>query len=329
MLHLAALVAMALAAPRAPIVVDNPLLVPTPFRELVVPREDGSPLHFFAPRRALADPAGRPIVVWLEGSGCNAQFPVRDGQLYYGLYAVLAELVPDAFVVAPEKRGIPFGHLGPGGVAAGCPDAFIEHATLSGRSADVATVLASLRALGADSKQVLVIGHSEGADVAARMALDPRVSHVAFLAGGGPVQMFDFAVLIRRRGHEDQLPAEAVEAAVTALEEAFRKIQVDPDSTAKFFRGHAYRRWSDYLAHPPMEALLRSAAKLFVAHGSADQAVPVESFDLLAMELVRLRREGVTLKRYPGANHGFRDGSGPGMEGVFGEALRWFGLEVR
>jgi pimeloyl-ACP methyl ester carboxylesterase len=328
-LHLAALFAVTLATSAAPTVVDNPYLRPTPFRELVTPRDDGSALHFFAPVGALADPTGRPIVVWAEGSGCNALFPVREGQLRYGLYAVLAGLVPDAFVVSAEKRGIPFGHIGPGGAAAGCPAEFIEHTTLAGRAGDIRAMLSALRARGADTSRVLVIGHSEGADVAAQISLDPSVSHVAFLAGGGPVQMFDFAVLIRRQGRENQLPADAIERAVTALEDDFRKIQAEPDSTTKFFRGHAYRRWADYLSHPPMVALLRSKARLFVAHGSDDKAVPIESFDLLSMELVRNRREGITVKRYPGAGHGLAvEGThGPALESAFRDALNWFGLQ--
>lgn len=314
-------------APAVPQPIENAHLAATPYRELTSVRPDGTALHWFAPAAALASPAGRPVVIWLEGSGCNGQFLLRDGRLRYGTYAVLAELARGALVVAPEKRGIPFGHTGPGGQATQCPPEFIAHATLGERMADVSLLIDAVRALGADSSRILLVGHSEGADVAGNVARQrPDVTHVAFLAGGGPVQMFDFAVLLRREAREKGLPHEQVEAAVTALEEDFRKIQADPQSTTRFFRGHAFRRWSDYFAHPPMEGLLATKARLFVAHGTLDTSVPIESFDLLTMELVRARRTDVVVRRYAGTGHALGEPSanGPGLERAFQDVLAWF-----
>lgn len=321
-LCIATMTGAALAVPQA---ASNPFLARTHFREWTAPRTDGSLLHYF-----INDPSPRgprPLVVYIEGSGCNSLFRVNDGVLRYGLYAIVAGMCQEARVVGAEKRGVPFGYRGQGGTGLKCPPEYTEWATRAQRVEDVCRMLDALEAGGLVSSPVLVIGHSEGADVAAAVAARrPDVTHLAFLAGGGPTQMFDAVVLERRRLQaEGKSPAE-IEAAVEALEAEFRKIQSDPMSTTKYFSGHAYRRWSGYIASPPLESLLRTKAKLFVAHGTDDNAVPIESADLLSVELIRHGRNDVTFRRIPGADHGFNTATGSLLEGLLADVIRWAGI---
>ena len=317
------------AAPPKPVPVDNPHLRGKPVAELAIARPDGSSLRYYVRGPKTAPAATAPIVIFLVGSGCNAAFRLKDGQLRDTLYGLVREAAPEAVVATPEKRGVPFGHFNGRGSAIGCPDAFVAHATLAQRRDDAIRTLDGLRAQGFQGRQVLVVGHSEGAEVAAAVAgARPDVTHVAFLAGGGPSEGVDAAFFARRRAVAAGAGPEEVERAVAEVETDFRAILADPGSTRKFYSGHAYRYWSSYLDHAASESLAKARAKVFVAHGSADANVPIESFDFLVMELVRARRD-VTVRRIPGAAHdlvppGDRPADADPMP-IFGEVMAWFG----
>lgn len=313
----------------APSSVDNPHLARRAVHEYTVARPDGSSMHYFVRPPAKASAATAPIVIFQVGSGCNAQFFLRGGELRNSLYGMLAALAPDAVVAAPEKRGVPFGFRTGHGQDTDCPDEYVVHATRSERIADTLRTLDALRAQGFRSNRVLLVGHSEGADVVAGAAGERRdVSHVAFLAGGGAMQMYELAVLARREMVARKAPPADIEAAISRMEGDYRAIQADPASTTKKFQGHAYRRWTEFVSHPPMEGLLKTKAKLFLAHGSADTSVPIESFDLLVMELIRAgkREADMRVRRVPGGDHGFGTGDayGPSLETIFQEVLAWF-----
>lgn len=271
--------------------------LPNGYHEWTLARPDGSTLFFYSNFDRLD--SRRPLAVWMQGSGYHSVFPVREGQTRLGPMSLVAEtLGPNVQVLTVEKRGVEFGLLGKGS-AEEAPPEYHEHATLEGRSADVTLALESLQKQGALPARLLAIGHSEGADVAAKVAADyPAVTHVAFLAGGGPGQIYDFMVLVRR---EEGSPEEK-ETRIKELWKTWADIQSDPLSTVKMFQGHAYRRWSSYFSQPPVENLKKTRARILVVHGSEDQAVPIESADLCSVELTRSGLPHEYL-RLPGADH--------------------------
>lgn len=277
----------------------NPRL-PAGYHQWTLTRPDGSALVFFATFDKL-DP-GRPLAVWMQGSGAYSLFPMRDGQIRPGPMSLIHQaLGDDVQVLSVEKRGVEFGKRGQGG-ALEAGQEYQSYATLEDRAADVELVLSAFEKGDGLPDRLLAIGHSEGADVAARVAADtPQITHLAFLAGGGPSQLFDFLTLIRKSQKSEQ----EKDAEIEALWQSWREIQSDPRSTVKMFQGHAYRRWSSYISHPPLESLLKTRARILIVHGSLDTAVPIESADLSSVELDRAGREFQYL-RLPGADHSLR-----------------------
>ncbi|MBN2562889.1 MAG: alpha/beta fold hydrolase [Phycisphaerae bacterium] len=308
--------------------VDNPKLPPV-FREFAVPRADGSTLRAYLAHFAKAADTRKPLMIYLDGSGAGSLFTMHGGRVGCSLFGLLARLAKDEFhVVAGEKRGVPFLQEARGSGQEGSEE-YARHATYEGRIAEARRLLDTMLAQPAiDPTRVVVVGHSEGADVAAGLAAtDPRVTHVAFLAGGGPTQMFDLIVLQRKRMRRRKASAAEIEKAVEQLERDYRDIFADPLSTTKIFQGHAYRRWASFFQHPPADNLLKTKAKLYVAHGSADESGPIESFDYLVVELIRAGRKDVAIRRFANRDHGFCDvdhpTQGPPMEDVFEEILAW------
>lgn len=321
------------ALPSTLAIVDNPRL-PESLRQFAVRRADGSEQRAFVTTDAPDGEQRKPLMIYVDGSGAQSQFQIVDEhKLSVGLFGLLARAAGGKFIVAAcDKRGVEFGKAaGRPGSGEGASEEYLRHATYDDRVSEVRLLIDALAAQpNVDASRVVLVGHSEGADVAAGVAAaDPRVTHVAFLAGGGPSQMFDLLVL-RRDGmlKSGASPAET-EQAISELEREYREIFKDRASTTRFFMGHAYRRWASFFAHLPVENLLASKARLFLAHGTRDESVPIEAFDLLVIELIRAGREDVVVRRCPNCDHGFQDAgqprSGPPMQELFAEIVAWAG----
>ncbi len=303
--------------------------LPAGFREFRFPRPDGSTQIGFLAESAQPSEAKRPLLVFVDGSGAHSQFFFANGQRGWGVFGALARKAADRFVVATsEKRGVTFGETGHGAATQASRE-YAHHATFEDRVAETRRLLdVMLTQPIVDRSRVVLLGHSEGADVAAGVAAeDPRVTHVAFLSGGGPTQIFDLIVLRRKAMAAAGATPEQIEQAVQELEADFRRIFADRDNEEKLFMGHAYRRWASFCSHPPVEALLRTKARLFLAHGSADDSVPIEAFDLLCAELIRAGRTDVDIRRYAGRGHSLAPPGaargGPPLADLFDDILNW------
>lgn len=315
----------------APLRVCENTKLPKSFREARADRPDGSELRFFLGDSADTADQKKPLLIYLEGSGAQSLFyEMDDGRIAVGMVGLLAREVGQAYHVAsPEKRGVKFGEQGRRGSGEGASAEYTRYATLADRVADVRLMLTALLSEPTvDSSRVLIVGHSEGADVAAAVAgEDPRVTHVAFLSGGGALQFFDFFVMRRKQMVAEGASAEQIEAAIEKLENEIRDVMADPDSESKFLMGHAYKRWSTFATQSSADNLLKTSAKIFAAHGSEDDSVPIESFDFLVARLLCAGKKGVTIHRYPGRDHSYiKTGSEPGYEGfleVLHEVLTW------
>jgi predicted esterase len=175
--------------------------------------------------------------------------------------------------------------------------------------------------------KTLIIGHSEGGLVACRVARDlPKiVTHVASLAGGGPSQLFDLLTLTRK-GNFFRDVSENPDERVKFLLDKWQAIQVDPTSAEKFFFGFAYRRWSTFLVSSPIDELLNTSAKIYIAQGAEDQAVDPASSDALYAQLLAKGKQAV-YDRVEGANHSFNINSSPKTDGwkeLHKRIVMWF-----
>lgn len=263
-------------------------------------------------------PTPLPLAVVVQGSGCDSQW-VKKGDQISGRFQNLVRSVGRGRVrtMVVEKPGVPllFTSKNPG-TAIDCPRAFAEEHTLPRWTEAIAAAIDhALSRPGTDSKKLLVIGHSEGGIVAASVAAaHPAVSHVASLASNGPTQLYDFVLLDGDNGER--------------VYREWATVQADPMSAEKLWRGHPHRRWSTFMGTSLLEQLLKSKAKVFIAHGTADTAVPIVAFDMLKAELTARGRAPAAF-RVEKADHGFNGGSLPKgglppIAEVFRQVIDWF-----
>lgn len=203
-------------------------------------------------------------------------------------------------VIAVERRGV-------------TPDGRVDQAiarrycTKARRVADerllVADYLARHPAITEHAMPIIVMGASEGADVAAALAAsEGRVTHLILIAGGGGWSQADeFRHLLA--AHRMVIPG-----ATTAdeLEARFGDIRAHPDADTPWF-GHPYRRWASFLFDRPSDDLIRLSIPILAIHGDADQSVPVESARALRDRFVAEGRANLRLLEYPGVDHRLMD----------------------
>ncbi|MCC9165256.1 alpha/beta hydrolase [Pontibacter harenae] len=152
---------------------------------------------------------------------------------------------------------------------------------------------------------VAVMGHSEGSDVAARLAfINKKVTHLCFASGNGAPQMFNDVLFIRRKMHKGEISAAEAQAQIdsyfTGMDRVFKK----PNSVTDIFRGNTYQ-WHYAINKPPIENLLKLKIPIFLTIGSDDEAVPIEASDYIKSEFVRLQKNNLTYKVYPNSNHSY------------------------
>jgi erythromycin esterase len=272
-----------------------------------------------------------PVALFIQGSGCESVFSRVDGKVSGGLQNLLLEAGKGKLrVLVVEKPGVAFGTVTkqPGSAEGGSATFRREHTLPRWIEAVNAAVRATHRLEDIDWKRTLVVGHSEGAIVAAHLASsNPLASHVALLAGGGPTQLFDLCELASQAQPSDRSPADA-RARVEEVRQGWFKVLAEPESADKLWLGHPHRRWASFLKTSILEGILGSRAAVFAAHGTADQAVPVASFDVLRAELTARGRD-LGAVRLEGRDHAFRKpddapGDLSGLQDIFGRVVSWF-----
>ncbi len=275
--------------------------------------------------------AALPLVAYVHGSGAQSHFVEANGRVEgrTGHNAIADVVRGRARLVIVEKPGVTFldAPADPGGSTHASELFRSEHTLERWAEAVHAALEAARRLPDVRDERVLVVGHSEGGIVAAKLAADHDwITHVAVLAGGGPTQLFDLVELARRGEFFDRVSDDPKERVEYVLGQ-WRAIQADPLSSERLFFGHPYRRWSSFLATSTLEQLLASDARVFVAQGAEDRAVTRASFDVLQAELVARGRDA-RFELVAGADHSFSlesggartDGWGP----LFQRIVSWF-----
>lgn len=277
-------------------------------------------------------PSPLPLVVCIQGSGCQSVFvqvdtPGGKAIASGGPEAAILRLARDRVrVLAVEKPGVAFlaQPERPGSAEGSTPEFRAEHTLERWTEAVHAAVRAAGVLPGVDASRILATGHSEGAIVAAHLAaIHPAVTHVACLAGGGATQLFDLLDLARAGAFG---PPGTPDERVAWLLDGWNAVLADPMSTEAMWLGHPHRRWSTFLAASPLEGVLASRARVFIGQGDADTASSPRSADVLYAGLLARGRD-VTYRRIVGGDHGFMtpgDSQHNGWLEMHRAVLDWF-----
>ena len=172
-------------------------------------------------------------------------------------------------------------------------------------------IRSQLRTSSERPKRVLLVGVSEGAEVAATVAgLLPEVTHLAIIGGGG-YSMRRLLTNLKDKG-------------VTGFDVAagWREISADPRSIRKSWFGNRYRWWSDVMDLDPLPYYIKLDIPIMLGIGGGDLNVPMESALFLEQRFKEAGKQNLTLKVYPRANHQLQAGAVDYRREFFGEVTR-------
>lgn len=248
------------------------------------------------------------ILLFVQGSG---NFPfyevekINNGTVTNSTMPFDLEQIPNEYAfVLISKKGIPF-----------CtnkeeefetPKIFFTTEGLNYRANRISQVINHLATKQIkNTKKIVVIGHSEGADVVAKLGtINNKITDIGYWSGGGNTQFYDFTIFVRKEVINGNLSEEQGLNKIESVFTKLKEIMNDPESINNFWEDNSYRRWA-YFSEPPIDNLLKIKIPLFVAIGSKDKAVPIESTYLIPIEFIRKKKENLTFKVYPNLDHGF------------------------
>jgi dienelactone hydrolase len=150
---------------------------------------------------------------------------------------------------------------------------------------------------------LVVVGHSEGSAIAAKLTLtDKRVT--ALIYSGGSAMGRIMTIIGRNRAIETDSTREAEKDI-----ENWEKIVADPENM-NGDNGDTHKVTYQF-SIPPFKYLEKLKIPVFVTYGSKDANAPFN--DYLRVEMVRQKRKNFTFKAYIGTEHNFfplnKDGS--------------------
>ncbi|APD05904.1 hypothetical protein UJ101_00352 [Flavobacteriaceae bacterium UJ101] len=250
------------------------------------------------------------VLIYLQGSKAMSLYQTmeEDNKTYIGTVIPLDfNLFPDDYLfVVISKKGFPF--LTKMDEEFPIPESYFENQTLSYRTFQVDQVIKDLTRNNKNQfEKIIALGHSEGSDVVAKLGtINEDVTHFGYWSGGGNTQLIDFITFIRKKVDKGLISEEKAQVEINSILEEFKKIMANPNATDKFWEGknNSYKRWSSF-SEPPVENLLQIDKPLFVAIGTKDQAVALESAYLIPVEFIRNKKNNLTFKTYLDLDHAF------------------------
>lgn len=300
---------------------DTDALAATPFEKHEVTDSLGRQVEYYLSRPD--SPA--PLMLMIQGSGCERVMNTRSGRAYSTLFNLLPFASEGRFtVMAVEKpfSGVESGSSNQSDTSGGsCSPEFHEDFTAESWLEALQASMQDVRQLSwMETDRTLLFGFSEGAVMAAMLAADDdSITDVISIGGSGTTQLFDFLALAYKRCPD-------VTPCLEAVEEQYREIRNDPLSSTKFAWGHPYKRWTSFFDVEPSGLLMQSNARIYMAFGTADDSVPALSQELSVARLLEAGKD-LTVRRVPNANHSLMSVNAPSfrdMDREYRAALQWF-----
>lgn len=252
---------------------------------------------------------GAPLLVMIQGSGCEPVFSNLGGGQYSGTAGqdVVAGLSSGRHHVLIVEK--PHAGKSDGGEQGDCSEAFRRQHSLENWTRAVDLVSSAVRDELKAPAGIRVIGLSEGAIVAAHLAASQRaVSHVAFISGHGCHQLDDMLVRARRDWLLEN-PNAGTEAKQSGVAETLKQSEADlrrifanPGDSDTDIWGQTPLFWSTFGLACPATDLAASDADVFIAYGTQDEQITADGLEEIVTRRIVAGKD-VATHRIVGGSH--------------------------
>lgn len=276
---------------------------------LELSRPDGSVLNWTLDLPDREGPV--PLIVLAQGSGCASVEASAGISFARAAFADFAAVTVEKYGVAPGDTGVD------------CSAAYFAHHTNAQRVRDYLFVLSHLQGRPWWNRKFVLLGGSEGGDVAARM-LEASHADAAILLSVGTGRWFRED--LRDAMIADMKRSGLPDAQLPDVDAIFQHIRENPDSD-EIFGGQTYRYWADTIDRRASDDLLRSSVPILLIHGTGDKSVPVLSARMTADRFHQAGKDNLTYWELVGHDHFMRDGSAVSrMQDVLMLARAWLDM---
>jgi predicted esterase len=255
---------------------ENSLLTPNTFRF-----KDGGQSLFYTFDIGTPSPQD-PLFIFVSGSGCASlkyRFP--------GYFNPIRNLI-NARVLALQKRKIEENSTGDT-----CSSDFADTDYFDQSVSDQREFInQQLATQTVKPRAVVLIGASEGATVAAKIAsTEPMITHIALIGGGGETARKDLRLLSDRKWY------------FFGLEAKFVSIAKNPNSVEQRAWGQTYKYWSSLLDINIGDLLFSLKIPIIMAMGENDDSVPIDTAIALKKRFDQQGKQNFILLVFPNADH--------------------------
>ena len=230
----------------------------------------------------------RSILFYIQGSSYKTV--LNQGTMH----TLASSVALGSHAIIVEKRGITQQNV--------LLDTCYYYAEKSTRVNDHLAVIEAFLKDADTTMPVILIGGSEGGDVAAAVAeREERVTHLILLGtGGGWSQEEELRKLIEEEpGYLGLKNRDEYDSIIVEIKKR--------PTSLEMWAGHPFKRWSSYLFDPPIGSLIELDIPIFLAHGSLDKSVPVGSAQAVVKAFEGAGKHNLTYREYNNANHSFVD----------------------
>lgn len=262
--------------------------------------------------------AARPLILFIQGSGPAPLFGSVGDSVFHPLFPwqLLEDTAHFNFVFL-SKPGIPAVcaldrlderyEYHAGGKTGPAPGDYLAHNTLEHYVAAYTTLLDHVNEIGG-STSITVMGHSQGARIAAELATHPAVGRLVYMSAdplGRLATLYDaeYAKFDRRDPDKARL--------LHGL--------MDPAMADSLYRGERYASFRSF-AKPSLISLANAKVPTLLVYGDRDESCP----NCYALSLLPAWFPRMQVLSYPGYDHNYFDPDGKNhWDEVVAEIFRW------
>lgn len=264
----------------------------------------------------------KPLLLFLGGSGLEPTFKFNntDKQVYYTGFYRFTKYQEKYHIVFINKAGIPLYDTVQNSNEQYKATQFAEeNNTMDWRSESASKAIDYLvKALQVDTNNIIVVGHSQGGQVAPKVAvLNKKVKKVVMMSSNSLDHIYDRILLARQQALNNQMSYDEAQYVVDSLLKVQKEIYKSPNSTKQTFWEEPYNKWYSYSKETPLENMIKlNIPILLIASGRDVEGSYIANTDYAALEFIRKEKQNLTYKVYPNYDH------------IYSETARKYGEEI-
>ena len=155
-------------------------------------------------------------------------------------------------------------------------------------------------------EKVIVYGHSEGATIAAPLALQNKnITHLGFWSGNVLNNFYEFSLFNRIESLKGKITDSIAHENIMGIIGWYKSVTNNPESTKLDHYGYTNKRWSSY-EKAPIEHLLELKIPVYAYFATEDESTPIETAYLIPIQYMQKRKGNLTFNVCLGCNHSYQ-----------------------